>query len=392
MQTLSDRSIHCIVTSPPYYGEDEPLRDYKTDGQIGFEKTLDIYVERLRPVFREVYRVLRDDGTLFLNLGFTFDGRGNCIDMPHAVRNALIKDGWYFKCPIIWDKPNVMPASPTKRPAINHEMVFLMAKDKTTEYYFDSVAIEEPCSESYLNEKRPAGIIRQRLYPDSKYRDESFGKGSDQFQPKKQDLTGNPTYTGFNERWQQTVNKYGYPRTRTCRTVWRIPPQPRKEKHFATFPDELASRCIKAGTSEKGCCSKCGAPWERIIERENINRDEQPKRESEMEEHPGRTKPSRCNSKAMETIPKKTVGWKPTCDHNEKVIPCTVLDIFGGRGTTGVMAQELGRSSVLIELSPVYVGFIKRNMHLDEQLNTGILDYQFKIVENNIITERKMLV
>ena len=381
LRSLPARSVHSMITSPPYYGESEPLRDYKAKGQIGQENSLEEYIETLRAVFREAYRILRDDGTFFFNIGYCFDGKGNCIDVPHAVRDALLKDGWYHKCPIIWAKPNVMPASPTKRPVINHELVFLLSKARGTDYFFDGVAIEEPCSESYLNDKRPAGILRQKVNKHSKYRGEDMGKGSEQYQPLKQDLTGNATYTGFNDRWQQKVKENGYPLTRACRTVWSICPQPRLEKHFAAFPDELAARCIKAGTSERGCCPKCGAPWERIIEREKTDRTTEAKREVEMNEHPGRSVKSRCNSDRLEPAPKKTAGWKPGCACNAgDPIPCTVLDPFGGRGTTGVQALELGRNSILIELNPVYVGFIRRNLRADEQLDTGVHQFQFQTV------------
>ena len=237
LRTLPDQSIQCCVTSPPYWG----LRDYGVEGQLGLEKTPEEYTERLTELFREVRRVLRDDGTLWLNLGDTYNsspsnqnGRGGtAVDRPKYKTNgmagmgrqarkvpglkpkdlvgipwraafALQADGWYLRSDIIWSKTCCMPESVTDRPTKSHEHIFLMSKSKN--YYYDSEAIKEKLQETTQNHL-------------SKY------IGSD----KSQESTG-----------------------RNKRDVWSVATQPYPEAHFATFPEELIIPCIKAGCPEGG--------------------------------------------------------------------------------------------------------------------------------------------
>jgi DNA modification methylase len=251
------------VTSPPYWG----LRDYGVTGQLGLEPTPDAYVARLVEVFREVRRVLADDGTLWLNLGDsyaasnasgaqgttgqratrTFTARTtpkmadglkpkDLVGIPWRVAFALQADGWYLRSDIIWSKPNPMPESVTDRPTKAHEYVFLLSKSER--YYYDADAIAEPvtCPDPRMVD----GFVPKSVH----------GKHSEDKQNsahRKQDWTGNPTYTGFNGRWSSVE----HPPTRNARTVWTIPTSPYPGAHFATFPEELARRCILAG-SETG--------------------------------------------------------------------------------------------------------------------------------------------
>ena len=247
LPTLAAGSVRCCVTSPPYFG----LRDYGMDGQIGLEPTPDEYVAKLVAVFREVRRVLTDDGTLWLNLGDSYAGRGatggtksfqaaassvgqrgwippapGCKDkdlygIPWRVAFALQADGWYLRSDIIWAKPNPMPESVTDRPTKAHEYVFLLSKQ--ARYYYDAAAIAEPVTE--------ATVAREEYGYNKAFRS--------QFQ-------GSPTDKRHTEG-KAVSNVSGS--TRNARTVWPIATQPYPEAHFATFPEELPRRCLLAGSA-----------------------------------------------------------------------------------------------------------------------------------------------
>lgn len=285
LKTLPDQCAHCCVTSPPYFG----LRDYGVDGQIGLEQTPDEYVAEMVAVFREVRRVLRDDGTLWLNLGdsyasqpswgrgggSTLDGRKqgheggksadrtrmglkpkDLIGIPWRVAFALQADGWYLRQDIIWHKPNPMPESVRDRCTKAHEYIFLFSK--SPRYYFDAEAVKED-SVIGVGAVRRFGAIVQN------------GDRNDEGRHTEND--------GFRNR----------------RSVWTVSTKPFKGAHFATFPPDLIEPCILAG------CPKGG----------------------------------------------------------------TVLDPFGGAGTTGLCADRLNRNAVLIELNPEYVQIAKRRLEGD---------------------------
>lgn len=293
LAAMPDQSVHCCVTSPPYFG----LRDYGVAGQIGLEPTPDAYVAEMVAVFREVRRVLRDDGTLWLNLGDSyantpvgsFNGGGfkdksaqtggrdlsgvetsglmnkfkasglkqkDLIGIPWRVAFALQADGWYLRSEIIWHKPNPMPESVTDRPTKSHEQIFLLSK--SPRYFYDADAIAEP----------------------------SAGR----------ELFGNIRSKGHCEQRQDNNRRDMTPTTeRNRRSVWTVATQPFSEAHFATFPPALIEPCILAG------CPKGG----------------------------------------------------------------TVLDPFGGAGTTGLVADRLGRNAILLELNPEYAAMARRRIESD---------------------------
>lgn len=293
MASLQGKSVQTCVTSPPYFG----LRDYGHDGQIGLEATPSAYVAKMVDVFREVRRVLRDDGTLWLNLGdsygssggdiFTgfnarYDGTGldggkqaqiaesaksaarkprdtgvrakNLLGIPWRVAFALQDDGWYLRQDIIWHKPNAMPESVTDRCTKAHEYLFLLSK--SPKYYFDSKAIKEPAVQ--------AGRVRTDRMGGNKYVSRPRSAGS--------------VFTGSD--------------TRNRRSVWSITTKPYKGAHFATFPPGLVEPCVLAG-------SRAGD---------------------------------------------------------------TVLDPFGGSGTTAQVALQQGRSAILCELNADYVELAKERI------------------------------
>lgn len=210
MPTLPERSIHCCITSPPYFG----LRDYGADGQIGLEQTPDAFVAKLVEVFREVRRVLRDDGTLWLNLGDSYGKGKQLLGIPWRVAFALQADGWYLRQDIIWHKPNPMPESVRDRCTKAHEYIFLLSK--SPRYYFNHNTIKEPAV---------------------------IGNAKRNFGPQdKGDVRGDGNHR----------NSYECDGTRNRRSVWSVATRPYKGAHFATFPPALIEPCILAGAPTGG--------------------------------------------------------------------------------------------------------------------------------------------
>lgn len=310
---LADESVHCVVTSPPYWG----LRDYGAEGQIGLEPRPDAFVAKMVEVFREVRRVLRNDGTLWLNLGDSYAGNvcggsspqggasarpkvdatmyaqrstppglkaKDLVGIPWRVAFALQADGWYLRSDIIWSKPNPMPESVTDRPTKSHEYVFLMSKSER--YFYDADAIKEkaaypnganspqsiasPYGQGFTRNAAKVGDGRKDLRSDveSRHRASIPGGQSMQAEPDGR---------------------------RNKRSVWTIATAPFSEAHFATFPPELPELCIKAGCPVGG----------------------------------------------------------------------TVLDPFSGAGTTALVADRLQRNAIGIELNPEYAAMSERRINGD---------------------------
>jgi len=298
LRDLPGESVHCVVTSPPYFG----LRDYGVTGQLGLEDTPAAFVAVMVEVFREVRRVLRADGTLWLNLGDSYASGGGAhggrsdnqngvgakrthdagggdqnsrhppnglkpkdlIGIPWRVAFALQADGWYLRQDIIWQKPNPMPESVTDRCTKAHEYLFLLSKN--ARYYFDAAAVAEPVA--------AASIVRLA-------------------QPTIDTQHGSERVPG---KTNGTMKAVGNSLTRNRRSVWTITTKPFKEAHFATFPPALVEPCILAG------CPKGG----------------------------------------------------------------TVLDPFFGAGTTGLVAQRLGRNCIGIELNADYADIAERRINADK--------------------------
>src|SRR3990172_1596535 len=294
LKDLPDCSVQCVVTSPPYYG----LRDYGMEGQIGLEETPEAYVETVVNVFREVRRVLKDDGTLWLNLGDSYwggkgqssqawstehqerdtlqksqhqiTGKGetrptdgkhpvikpkDLIGIPWMVAFALRADGWYLRSEIIWAKPNPMPESMKDRPTKSHEQIFLLSK--SAYYFYDADAIAEAALQPF-GEAKETGQIKARI------------------------LGQNGGTLGTNNGAS----------TRNKRDVWTVNTHPYKGAHFATFPPKLIEPCILAGSRESD----------------------------------------------------------------------TVLDPFNGSGTTGAVAIEHNRNYIGLELNPDYIELSNRRI------------------------------
>lgn len=224
LRKLPDSSVNSVVTSPPYYKQ----RDYSTPLQVGNETTPLKYINRLREVFNECYRVLRDDGTLWLNLGDKYED-GDLLGMPWRAALALKDDGWLLRSDIIWHKPNAMPSSVKNRPTTDHEYIFLFAKSK--QYYYDIDSIREP-HVTFSEKSRMKGGRNH------------FGKVDGT--PEKGKNAGNSNL--HDGRWDQAF----HPKGRNRRTVWEIPLSKFRDAHFAVFPEKLVERCILAGSPEGG--------------------------------------------------------------------------------------------------------------------------------------------
>ena len=338
MRRLEGQSVHCVVTSPPYFG----LRDYGHDGQIGLEQTPDEYVAKMVEVFREVRRVLRDDGTLWLNLGDSYAATGgkvqphrdssggignkgtrgeqgyhaagggfirpdtardglkpkDLIGIPWRVAFALQADGWYLRSDIIWHKPNPMPESVTDRPTKSHEYIFLLSRRPS--YFYDAEAVKEDS----VDPARSAARYSKR-------------------------------------------NRH---------SVWTVATAPYKGAHFATFPPELIRPCIRAGTSTAGACVSCGAPRKRDVERwrthNGVRRDDIG---AWRNTDPGSPIGAQGDGHWRYASVTETLGWSPLCGCGSGATACTVIDPFCGSGTTGQVCAEEGRDFIGIELNPSYV-------------------------------------
>ena len=480
---LPDESVHCVVTSPPYWG----LRDYglgqweggdaecqhkqrrndstpRGDGGtpannnhaaegwkggicghcgarqqaagIGLEPTLGEWVANIVAVGREVWRVLRDDGTFWLNLGDAYAGSWgnygsregkqrsriseqwhrpayenaengyrdkppgaempdlpakNLMGQPWRVAFALQDDGWILRSAIVWHKPNPMPESATDRPTTAYEIVFLLSKQ--SKYFYDAEAVREPYAPNSL----------------SRYKYQMQGIEIQNRQPGRE-----------RERVNQDIAPHSI--GANTRNVWTIPTQGRRDAHFATFPDELPRRCILAGTSERGVCGECGAPWKRkgasnnpdlvaqaltsYMRAKGLTRSDLAKQVgvypgnfwnwehggtptaemwnkvsaaldiglswedfAEQAQYVNESKNSDpVSDSSVKRFPTRslkqtqTVGWQPTCGCDAAVVPATVLDPFVGSGTTVAVAQALGRRGVGMDLNPEYLEIARKRI------------------------------
>jgi len=327
LRAMPAGSVNCCVTSPPYFG----LRDYGVEGQMGLEQTPDEYVAGMVALFAEVRRVLRDDGTLWLNLGDSYwsstatQGRNenksvgaispggvgdkllcgsttykrsapglkpkDLIGIPWRVAFALQADGWYLRQDIIWSKPNPMPESVRDRCTKAHEYIFLFSK--SPRYHFDAEAIKEPVAPSSIARLSQPNLESQegsyRVPGKTNGPMKAVGRGGkNAFRGQGHMRDGG----GPANRDGRDMKDIGTADTRNKRSVWTVTTKPFKGAHFATFPPDLIEPCILAGCPPEG----------------------------------------------------------------------TVLDPFGGAGTTGLVAQAHGRSAILLELNPEYAAMARQRI------------------------------
>jgi DNA modification methylase len=354
------------------------------NGEIGLESSPDEYLETMVGVYRQVWRVLRDDATCWINLGDSYNnfraqmGPGQALHgrdelrgkpapdsrrrgwsglkekdllmMPARLALALQADGWWVRSDIIWAKPNPMPESVTDRCVSAHEHIFMLTKKPR--YYFDGAAIAEPAVRAGDITGAQGGYIS--------------------------DITGGHNKDGLKANGQKPIAA-----TRACRNVWTIATHAFPSAHFATYPPELVERCIRAGTSERGCCAACGAPYVR-----NSERDVQPQacdaRKYDMDDPAFRTKRNmgaRYQAQ-LDANPLRTTGWSASCKCDARIehygpflpahpVPCTVLDPFAGSGTTLLVADRLQRHAIGIDLSTTYADMAKNRVTDDCPLFTS---------------------
>ncbi len=412
LEQIPEQSVQCVVTSPPYWG----LRDYKLEpiqfpdgwsGCFGLEPTIEMYIEHSMMFMKAIWRVLKDDGGVWWNLGDSYAAQkstssygkerdyapldnmpkfnfGNlkpldlCL-IPYRFALAAQAQGWYVRADVIWNKPNSMPESvnsirwerhkvkvgkskrsdsgrqladaynhPQKqagelwspennaqyqdcpgcpicepndglvlrkgswRPTTAHEYIFMLTK--TNDYYSDIEAVREKFSEV----ERWGGPIIERAV-----------KGN-----------GMPESAGLDRERNHQPNS-----GRNLRSVWTMNTQPFKDAHFAVYPEELPTKCILASTSEKGNCSKCGKPMVRVIDVNNNSR-------TKIWE----------SGQDGNVIDWTNLGWRPQCKCCAPFEPAIVLDLFGGSGTTGMVAKKLGRKAILIEANESYCKMSERRI------------------------------
>lgn len=401
LRTLPDASVHCCVTSPPYWN----LRDYGVDGQIGLEASIDDWTRVLVAVFSEVRRVLRDDGTLWLNVGDAYvthppgnaeakgarnerlaNGRGDNpavqrkklhgrkystnpdragfgglarkqrMGLPHRLVFALQAAGWWWRDEIVWHKRCPMPESTRDRSTQAHEFLFLLTK--RPKYFFDQEGWKEPVAGT----AHPRGNGRTPR---------GWDTGPGDHQQKRGRYVRAPKTENAGDAYGGLVTH------RNRRSVWTLTSEPFREAHFATFPTRLVEPCILAGTSADGCCSSCGAPRRRIVKKGAVDRAHQIRCGSDANgEYHGQAQKQFALARAENASEVKarilagmrervTVGWETTCRRGcpgGAVVPCTVLDPFTGSGTTGVVATKLGRDFVGAELNPEYAAMARRRI------------------------------
>ena len=390
LKTLPSDSVHCCLTSPPYWAlrsylkADHPLKAL----EIGSEPTPEAFISTMVEVFREVRRVLHPSGTCWVNIGDSYassgtmgtprrDGRPElpkppaawgkreewgvvktsvgsikpkdlCL-IPERLALALQADGWWVRSRIAWCKRAAMPESVTDRPTSAWEHVWLLTK--SARYFYDAEAVKEASTDpESLNGHRSRN-------PD-----------------KTQSLEGFEIRSGFAK-----IEEGRTYTTRNLRNFWLLDPEPFKGNHYACFPTEIPRRAILAGTSARGCCPKCLSPWERVVE--SIKSFESGSGKSgnpiigkqDLFASDSNSTPDVRMGPCVQT---RTIGWLPTCkcpgldgdspgsdcadDDNWPTIPCTVLDPFAGSGTTLAVAIELGRSAIGCELNPEYLKLIEQ--------------------------------
>lgn len=497
LEAMPPRSVHMVWTSPPYWG----LRDYETEplawggnpacrhawgdrvpgdtrkhgqrgetsamkgrgiaeaavqgrrspkgqfcrhcaawlGEHGQEPTMALWLHHEVLVFRAVRRVLRDDGTLWINIGDAYatspNGRAvaeigdrdnrtfrdkpmatgqrvpragrtqnggntasdivrnvragdttlalkNRLNMPMRLVLALQDDGWFHRDEIVWHKLNPMPSSVKDRTTPAHEMLYMLSK--SDRYFYDDIGISEPVGEGTIARYRSAarrqqkGGFKQETYdahlPGAKSRTRSPQAVLESLAgPQTKVPQGWDTSTGEGQhgtvhhlgRAHETLYQAGMRLTRQKRSVWSIALEPFRGAHFATAPTALVAPCIMAGTSERGVCPACGAPWTRKVKRRRIPRPDvvDPEKRRREDQYDGSSNwPDAPDCRTLV----ETTGWRPGCKCPAAApVAALVLDIFGGSGTTALVANRLGRNGLLFERKPEYAEMARVRLRED---------------------------
>lgn len=326
LQTLADESVHCIVSSPPYWRQ----RDYGIVEQLGLERTPEEYIDKLVAIFREARRVLRNDGTLWLNLGDKWASGGNggggsfmeqrreawahskdakswrsppnsykdkdLVGIPWMAAFALRADGWFLRQCNVWAKPNCMPESVTDRSTVSHEYVFHLSKSNN--YFYDNDAARTPKPPGTDTELQRNSIDARKARQKAGAKSEPDGMRNGIRGKSDKQRGHSRKHEGFNDRWDAMDKAEQSANGANLRSVWWVSPAQYREGHYAVMPDRIAEICITCGCPPDG----------------------------------------------------------------------TVLDPFGGAGTTGLVADRMQRDAVLIELNPTYAAMARSRIQKDSPL------------------------
>lgn len=366
---MAPSSVHCVVTSPPYWGLRSYLgaADENKKYEIGSESTLDEFVEHLVELFRDLKRVLRKDGSVWLNLGDSYCGGGRAgknpeyqkrhtsfgkpdyvttqggmgtpsaipeglkpkdmAGVPWRVAFALQKDGWYLRAACPWIKRSVLPESCTDRPSSAVEYIFLLAHpDSGGKYYYDVHGSRTPTSDG--------GSTRQK-------------RATDWFFASLEGILAGEQTLLLDEGDDPLA--------------FVVNPKPYKGSHFAVYPPKLVEPCILLSTSTHGVCSECGAPVEHVVKQSTV-RDMADVRDMEKT-------PLNVVRAGWRTAPPPVVHqdeWVATCTCGVAFVPATVLDLFSGSGTTGMVALQHGRSYVGLDLNESYLPLAEARIRGDD--------------------------
>ena len=354
---------------------------------IGLEPTFEQHIENLVAVFREVRRVLRKDGVCWLNYGDAYASSGvtgvrpgsgradgkvrndsprnrngtppivglkpkDLMMMPARVAMALQADGWWLRSEIVWQKPNPMPESVTDRPTNSHEKVFLLTK--SAKYFYDAEAVRVPCAPDTTS-RYERGRSDTHKHADGGPGNQTIAKTFEHMRKTDKQRGHSRRHDGFNDRWDAMSKDEQQSNGANLRNVWTIATQGVSAAHFATFPEKLVEPCILAGTSAEGACAKCGAPWERVVEKNLKRRPDAaykaPPVYVNSDENDQGNNRARDGHKPGHFYEVNTTGWEPTCDCEAAKVPCTVLDPFVGSGTTLRVATRLNRRGIGCDLT-----------------------------------------
>jgi DNA modification methylase len=378
--------VHMVATSPPYFRQRDydvpdsrwpeviyapmfdlpPIAIEPWTGQLGREDNPFAFIGHCVHVCRLVARVLRSDGTLWLNMGDKYVGDGgkagrdlknknrsreddalppgfgvpgekNLLGVPWRLALALQADGWTWRNEIIWEKPNASPHPVRDRLTVSHEPILLFSRSR--DYYWDHEPIRTPLAESTKS---------RELYPRAFQRRENQSGHSEN--------PGTPRVTGEQCSVRHDHESPSSPAGAQRRTVWRYPTRHALEGHYAVWPHDLVAPMILAATSGYGCCKGCGAPYARIVEAEPPPEDIQPRSRKKVPGQPDKADLGRNNRLLCawrETHPPRTVGWRKSCScETQEIVRPVVLDPFGGEMSTGEEACRLGRDFVGIDADP----------------------------------------
>lgn len=419
LKSLSDESVHCVVTSPPYWRlrsylpSDHPLKQF----ELGSEPTPELFVENLVGVFREVRRVLRSDGTAWVNIGDTYSNEGKwggstggkhvtelhgqtgvgrtkkstglkpldqCL-IPHQFAAAMRADGWYLRDTVVWAKPSAMPISVDGwtwarcRVKVGPSRVYregTKSNGHASGSCDDRGAVWTDCPGCDKCKPNDGLILRRGSWRTTTSHEYIFMFTKSDSYYADRDAVSTPAAETTVERNrysrvlddedEQFATKHDHEfvgETANLRSVWIISSEPTSEKHYAAFPTALAERCILASTSAGGVCAECGSPLARVVEREQIHASGSGKsgnapigKQNGSLQGAGSTGDIRNGP----VIKSKSLGFRPTCSCAASTTPATVLDPFGGTGRTAIAAIRNGRRAILCELNPASVEISSR--------------------------------